>query len=163
MKGRNLGRVLSAVVGFMALVGVGAASTHYLYEPANEGFLEFPTIVFLDVVFGGLYLAFADFQFVGRGLRAAAGVGRAVPGLALPLPRGHRGVAPGPGWQPDPPAADVRRGATLRPACPDVASRAVVPKAVAWMAPREQVRQRRDGSYETPVQGPVAPTAGGRR
>ena len=66
MKGKNLRRVAGVVVGFLALVGVGASATHYVYEPANEGFLEYPAIVFLHVVFGSLYLAFAGFQFVGR-------------------------------------------------------------------------------------------------
>src|SRR5918998_4457813 len=73
------------------------------------------------------------------------------------------GVAPGPGRQPDPPAANAGPGATLRPAYPDVASRITFPNTVTRMAPREQVRQRRDGPYDTPVQGSVAPTAGGRQ
>jgi uncharacterized membrane protein len=58
--------LLGAMVGFLALVGVGAAATHYLYEPYNPGFLEYPTIVALHVVLGGLYLALAPFQFVKR-------------------------------------------------------------------------------------------------
>ena len=58
--------LLGAMVGFLALVGVGAAATHYLYEPYNPGFLEYPTIVALHVVLGGLYLALAPFQFVRR-------------------------------------------------------------------------------------------------
>lgn len=57
---------LSVVVGFLALVGVAASATHYLYEPYNPGFLEYPTIVALHVVLGGVYLLFAPFQFVGR-------------------------------------------------------------------------------------------------
>ena len=47
-------RPLGVVVGFLALGGVGAAATHYLYEPYNPGFLEYPTIVALHVVLGGL-------------------------------------------------------------------------------------------------------------
>ena len=66
MKGKNRRRVLGVVVSFLALVGVGASATYYVYEPANDGFLKYPTIVFLHVVFGGLYLAFAGLQFVGR-------------------------------------------------------------------------------------------------
>jgi uncharacterized membrane protein len=58
--------LLGALVGFLALVGVGAAATHYLYEPYNPGFLEYPTIVALHVVLGGFYLALAPFQFVKR-------------------------------------------------------------------------------------------------
>jgi hypothetical protein len=57
---------LGVVVGFLALVGVGASATHYLQEPYNPGFLRFPTIVALHVVLGGVYLAVAPFQFVQR-------------------------------------------------------------------------------------------------
>jgi uncharacterized membrane protein len=58
--------LLGALVGLLALVGVGAAATHYLYQPYNPGFLEYPTVVALHVVLGGLYLALAPFQFVRR-------------------------------------------------------------------------------------------------
>jgi hypothetical protein len=50
---------LVVVVGFLALGGVGAATTQYLYEPYNPGFLKYPTIVALHVVLGGLYLMVA--------------------------------------------------------------------------------------------------------
>src|SRR3712207_3220034 len=63
---KTMRRPLGVVVGFLALVGVGAAATHYFYEPYNPGFLEYPTIVALHVVLGGLYLALAPFQFVKR-------------------------------------------------------------------------------------------------
>jgi uncharacterized membrane protein len=59
-------RPLGVVVGFLALVGTGASATFYLREPANPGFLGFPTIVALHVVLGALYLVFAPFQFVKR-------------------------------------------------------------------------------------------------
>jgi uncharacterized membrane protein len=59
-------RSLGVVVGFLAFVGVAASAAHYLYEPYNPGFLEYPTIVALHVVLGGLYLALAPFQFVKR-------------------------------------------------------------------------------------------------
>jgi predicted membrane protein DUF2306 len=58
--------LLGVVVGLLALVDVGAAATHYLYEPYNPGFLKYPTIVALHVVLGGLYLALAPLQFVRR-------------------------------------------------------------------------------------------------
>jgi uncharacterized membrane protein YozB (DUF420 family) len=58
--------MLGVVIGLLALLGVGAAATHYLYEPYNPGFLEYPTIVALHVVLGGLYLALAPLQFVRR-------------------------------------------------------------------------------------------------
>jgi uncharacterized membrane protein len=66
MKGKNLRRVLGVVVGFLALVGVAASATHYFVEPYNPDFLEYPTIVTLHVVLGGVYLVFAPFQFVVR-------------------------------------------------------------------------------------------------
>ena len=63
---KTIRRPLSVVVGFLALGGVGAAATHYLYEPYNPGFLKYPSIVALHVILGGLYLALAPFQFVRR-------------------------------------------------------------------------------------------------
>ena len=57
---------LGVVVGFLALVGIAASATFYLREPANFGFLDFPTIVALHVVLGAFYLMFAPFQFVKR-------------------------------------------------------------------------------------------------
>jgi uncharacterized membrane protein len=57
---------LGVVVGFLALIGIGASATFYLREPANLGFLDFPTIVALHVVLGAVYLALAPFQFVKR-------------------------------------------------------------------------------------------------
>ena len=52
-------RPLGVVVGFLALEGVVVAATHYLHEPYNPGFLEYPTIVVVHVVLGGLYLMVA--------------------------------------------------------------------------------------------------------
>jgi uncharacterized membrane protein len=66
MMGRVARWHLVVVVGFLALVGIGASATFYLREPYNPGFLEFPTIVALHVVLGGVYLALAPFQFVKR-------------------------------------------------------------------------------------------------
>ena len=57
---------LGVAVGFLALIGVGASVAHYLQEPYNPGFLDFPTIVAVHVVLGGLYLTLAPFQFVRR-------------------------------------------------------------------------------------------------
>jgi len=58
--------LLGVVVGFLALVGIGASATHYLQEPYNPGFFRFPTIIALHVVLGGVYLALAPFQFARR-------------------------------------------------------------------------------------------------
>jgi uncharacterized membrane protein len=58
--------LLGVVVGFLALIGVGASVAHYLQEPYNPGFLDFPTIVAVHVVLGGVYLVLAPFQFVRR-------------------------------------------------------------------------------------------------
>ena len=57
---------LAAVIGFLAFVGVAASATYFLREPANLGFLEFPTIVAVHVVLGAVYMLFAPFQFVKR-------------------------------------------------------------------------------------------------
>ena len=57
---------LGIVVGFLALVGVAASAAHYLVEPYNPGFLEYPTIVAVHVVLSGIYMLFAPFQFVKR-------------------------------------------------------------------------------------------------
>jgi hypothetical protein len=66
MARRGMGRLLGVMVGFLVLGGVGASAAHYLQEPYNPGFLEFPTVVALHVVLGGVYLALAPFQFVKR-------------------------------------------------------------------------------------------------
>jgi uncharacterized membrane protein len=63
---REMRLALGVAVGFLALVGVGASATHYLQEPYNPGFLRFPTIVALHVLLGGVYLALAPLQLVGR-------------------------------------------------------------------------------------------------
>jgi uncharacterized membrane protein len=66
MARRGIGWLLGVAVGFLALVGVGASAAHYFQEPYNSGFLDFPTVVALHVVLGGVYLALAPFQFVRR-------------------------------------------------------------------------------------------------
>src|SRR5918997_6257721 len=66
MARRGIGWLLGVVVGFLVIVGVGASVAHYLQEPYNPGFLDFPTVVALHVVLGGVYLALAPFQFVRR-------------------------------------------------------------------------------------------------
>ncbi len=63
---RIVRRPLAAVVGFLAFVGVAASATYFLREPANLGFLDYPTIVALHVVLGAVYMLFAPFQFVKR-------------------------------------------------------------------------------------------------
>jgi uncharacterized membrane protein len=66
MARRGIGWLLGVVVGVLVIVGVGASVAHYLQEPYNPGFLDFPNIVALHVVLGGVYLALAPFQFVRR-------------------------------------------------------------------------------------------------
>jgi uncharacterized membrane protein len=58
--------LLSVAVAFLALIGIGASVMHYRQEPYNPGFLEFPVMTALHVILGGIYLAFAPFQFVKR-------------------------------------------------------------------------------------------------
>ena len=65
-KGAGARWILTATIGLLAFVGVGASAAHYLQEPYNPAFLDFPTVVALHVVLGGVYLALAPFQFVGR-------------------------------------------------------------------------------------------------
>jgi uncharacterized membrane protein len=57
---------LGVVVGFLAIVGIAASATYFFREPANLGFLDYPTIVALHVVLGAVYMVFAPFQFVKR-------------------------------------------------------------------------------------------------
>lgn len=45
---------------------MSSADEQELQEPYNPGFLEFPTIVALHTVLGGVYLVLAPFQFVKR-------------------------------------------------------------------------------------------------
>jgi uncharacterized membrane protein len=61
--------MLAVTVGLLASIGVGASAVHYLQEPYNPGFLDFPTIVALHVILGGVYLTLAPFQFV-KGIRS---------------------------------------------------------------------------------------------
>ena len=65
-KGAGARWILTGTIGLLAFVGVGASAAHYLQEPYNPAFLDFPTVVALHVVLGGVYLALAPFQFVGR-------------------------------------------------------------------------------------------------
>ena len=55
---------LVIAVGLLILVGVATFATHYLREPYNPGFLDFPVVTALHVVLGGLYLTLAPFQFI---------------------------------------------------------------------------------------------------
>jgi uncharacterized membrane protein len=57
---------IATAVGVLALVGIAAAATHYLWEPYNPGFLDFPIVTALHVVLGGTYLVLAPLQFVRR-------------------------------------------------------------------------------------------------
>ena len=58
--------LLSVLVAFLAVIGIRASVFHYLSDPYNPGFLEFPTITALHVILGAVYLALAPFQFVSR-------------------------------------------------------------------------------------------------
>jgi hypothetical protein len=87
---RNVVRCpLGAAVGFLALVGIAASATHYLYKLFNPGFLDFPTIVALHVVLGGLYLALAPFQLVRRSRSRHLGSPLGGKGAGLDRPGGR--------------------------------------------------------------------------
>ena len=58
--------LLSVFVVFLVFVGVGASVYHYMTEPYNPGFLEYPVVTAVHVILGGFYLAFVPFQFVGK-------------------------------------------------------------------------------------------------
>ena len=66
MLGRSARWLLGMALGVLVLVGIGASATHYLQQPYNPGFSEYPTIVALHVMLDSLYLALAPFQFVRR-------------------------------------------------------------------------------------------------
>lgn len=57
---------LGMAVGFLAFVGIGASVSYFFREPANLGFLEFPTIVAVHVIFGAVYMALAPLQLIRR-------------------------------------------------------------------------------------------------
>lgn len=52
------------VVAFLLLIGIGASIIHYMGEPYNKGFLDFPVLTALHVVPGGIYLLLAPFQLL---------------------------------------------------------------------------------------------------
>jgi nitrate reductase gamma subunit len=81
--GKSARWILAGTVGLLAFVGVGASAAHYLQEPYNPAFLDFPTIVALHVVLGGVYLALAPFQFVGRIRSRHLGYQATAPGESL--------------------------------------------------------------------------------
>ena len=51
--------ILAVTVGPLASVGVWASAVHYLQEPYNPGFLDFPTVVALHVVLGAFAIGLA--------------------------------------------------------------------------------------------------------
>jgi len=55
---------VGALVILLALVGIGASVAHYLVEPYNPGFRQYPAVTALHVVLGGIFLVLAPFQFV---------------------------------------------------------------------------------------------------
>src|SRR5215211_5843351 len=57
---------LVIAVGLLVFVGVAASAAHYLREPYNPGFFEFPVVTALHVVLGGLFLSLVPFQFIRR-------------------------------------------------------------------------------------------------
>jgi uncharacterized membrane protein len=66
MTSNRLRRPLAIAIGILAGIGVAASATFFVRPHINPGFLEYPTVVALHVILGGLYLALAPFQFVAR-------------------------------------------------------------------------------------------------
>jgi uncharacterized membrane protein len=66
MTTNRLRRPLAVAIGFLAVIGVVASATFFSRPHINPGFLDYPTIVALHVILGGLYVAFAPFQLVRR-------------------------------------------------------------------------------------------------
>jgi len=58
--------LLGVLVAFLSITGIGGAVFYFLHTPSNTGFQNFPTIVLLHVVLGGVYLAIAPFQFIRK-------------------------------------------------------------------------------------------------
>jgi uncharacterized membrane protein len=70
-KGKTMRRKVSrwslgVPVGLLIFVGLAASVSYFSREPANLGFLDYPTTVALHVVLGAVYLALAPWQFVER-------------------------------------------------------------------------------------------------
>ncbi|MEQ8956185.1 MAG: DUF2306 domain-containing protein [Gammaproteobacteria bacterium] len=61
---RNAQLVLSVLVGFLALVGIGATIRFMLVGGANEGFEQYPNTTLAHVAPGLLYLVLAPLQFI---------------------------------------------------------------------------------------------------
>ncbi len=55
---------LNFIVGFLSIAGVVFTITFLINGGANEGFAEYPTVTFLHVVPGLVYLALAPLQFL---------------------------------------------------------------------------------------------------
>ncbi len=55
--------VLSIIVGFLAIAGIGGSIFFMFSGGANERFADFPTITNLHVIPGAIYLALAPLQF----------------------------------------------------------------------------------------------------
>lgn len=61
---RNSRWLMTAVVAVLALVGVAGGVAHFVKEPYNPGFLEYPNLVKMHAALGAVYLALAPLQFL---------------------------------------------------------------------------------------------------
>jgi Predicted membrane protein (DUF2306) len=66
-----MSRLMLIMVAGLAAFGVAAAVVHFLVEPYNPGFAEYPLVTWTHVVLGAVYLTFAPVQLIGR-IRARA-------------------------------------------------------------------------------------------
>ena len=59
-------RFLKILIGFLVLIGIGSSASFYFRESANAGLTDFPINTAIHVILGGLYMAFAPFQFIPK-------------------------------------------------------------------------------------------------
>jgi uncharacterized membrane protein len=64
VRGRR--RPLTITIGTLVVIGVLASATYPFRPPLHERFPEYPQVVAVHVALGGLYLALAPLQLVGR-------------------------------------------------------------------------------------------------
>ena len=57
-------KILAAIIGILAITGIGMSVLHYFRDPYNPGFIKYSIITSLHIVPGTIYLVLAPFQFL---------------------------------------------------------------------------------------------------